>query len=370
MFPCARKNIRVTAKRAPIRTPAEAAARALSMSTVTTWPRIPAVSSITAIHRMLTAKDKAILQFFQDDFPLEARPFLFAAARFGMSEAELISRLKKLQVDGAIRYLGGIFDPKKLGVYSVLCAASVPEEKLAGVVRLINRIRGVSHNYLRSGDLNLWFTLSARSGAAARKIISALSRRAGQKILQLPAIKTFKIDARFSLAGKRRAAVRRAPRSTTRPGDRARIIRLNRPLPLASRPFKSLARSLGSTEEKVISDIKGFLAAGLMRRFGLILGHTRVGFKANCMAAWRVPVKKIGSAARVFVGTSEITHCYLRRTAPGWPYNLYTMVHCSSRASCLRLLERISRRARVKEYKALFTVREFKKTKADLASVL
>jgi DNA-binding Lrp family transcriptional regulator len=319
---------------------------------------------------MLTKTDKALLQFFQDSFPLEVRPFRTAAARFAMSESGLVSRLKSLKERGAIRYLGGIFDPKKLGVYSVLCAASVTGAKLEKTARLISAMRGVSHNYLRSGDPNLWFTLSARSEAASRAAVAAISRRTGLKIIQLPAEKVFKIDARFSLAARSRVFRHRYRRAVLRPGDKRRVICLNRPFPLSSRPFKSAALRLGSTEEKVVSDIRGFLDAGLMRRFGLILGHTRVGLRANCMAAWRVPSGKVASAARLFAGTKEITHCYLRRTAPGWPYNVYTMVHCASRPACLRLLARLSRGAGVKEYRPLFTVREFKKTKADLASVL
>ena len=322
---------------------------------------------------MLTEIDKALLQFFQDSFPLEPRPFKIAAGRFGMTESKLLSRLKKLRELGVIRYLGGIFDPKKLGVHSVLCAASVPADKVAAAARLVSGLRGVSHNYLRlarGGDPNLWFTFSARSEAACRFAVEALSRESGLAILQLPAEKVFKIDARFSLAGAKHAARGKNRRVVMRPQDKKLVICLNRPFPLTARPFRGAAYRLGTTEERVVSDIRYFLEAGLMRRFGLILGHTRVGLNANCMAAWRVPRSGAGRAGRIFAQAKEITHCYLRTAAPGWPYNIYTMVHCESRPACLRLLARLSRKTGVKDYKALFTVKEFKKTKADLAAVL
>lgn len=321
----------------------------------------------------MTEKERLLLQYLQDDFPLVPRPFARAAARFGISEDEVLAILARLKRRKVIRYLGAIFDPKRLGIRSVLCAADVAPRDVAAIARSISALREVSHNYLRRGRPNLWFTVSAGSaGKLARKLkdIRALT---GGSLRSFPVIQTFKIDARFPLTDRAASGPAR-PRARARGCacrvDKKAVIALNRPFPLARRPFARVAAGLGLSESRLLGMLERYRAAGILRRFGIILGHRHAGFRANCMVVWRIPSAKLGRAARVFRATQQITHCYERAAAPGWPYNVYTMIHCAARAECTRLIKALVLSTGIAEYREFPTVREFKKTKADLAAIL
>jgi len=152
--------------------------------------------------------------------------------------------------------------------------------------------------------------------------------------------------------------------------DRKFILELNKPLPIAQRPFESVARRLGLSEEKVLSVLSDCKKKGLLRRFGAVLGHKNIGLKTNALVAWKVPVKRINSVATVLAGFPQITHCYLRNSYSFWPYNLYSMVHARDRKACMRLISGIVRKVRIKNFRILFTLKEFKKTKSVLGGLL
>lgn len=323
----------------------------------------------------MTEKERLLLQYLQDDFPLAARPFALAGARFGISEDEVLAILARLERRKVIRYLGAIFDPKRLGIHSVLCAADVAPRDVAAVARAISSLREVSHNYLRQGNPNLWFTVSAGSAEKLARTLKDMRALTGGSLRSFPVIQTFKIDARFHLIDRGRGAsgsVRPRARSSARACrvDKKTVIALNRPFPLVRRPFARAASGLGISEPRLWGLLERYKKAGVLRRFGIILGHRHAGFRANCMVAWRVPPAKLSRAARVFRAARQITHCYERATAPDWPYNVYTMIHCAARAECSRLIRALALSTGITEYRAFFTVREFKKTKADLAAVL
>jgi len=321
----------------------------------------------------MTEKERLLLQYLQDDFPLAARPFALAGARFGISEDEVLAILARLERRKVIRYLGAIFDPKRLGIHSTLCAADVAPRNVAAVARAVSSRREVSHNYLRQGNPNLWFTVSAGSAEKLVRTLKDIRALTGGSLRSFPVIQTFKIDARFHLtdrgaSGPVRPWARLSARA--RRVDKKTVIALNRPFPLVRRPFARAAAGLGISEPRLRGLLERYKKAGVLRRFGIILGHRHAGFRANCMAAWRVPPAKLSRAARVFRAARQITHCYERAAAPDWPYNVYTMIHCATRAECSRLIRALALSTGIPEYRAFFTVREFKKTKADLAAVL
>ncbi|MGE5308683.1 MAG: hypothetical protein ACM3OC_06340 [Deltaproteobacteria bacterium] len=319
---------------------------------------------------MLTKRERQLLQYLQDEFPLAERPFALAARKSGMTEEEVLRVLARLKEHKVIRYLGAVFDPRRLGIASVLCAMDVPERRVSSVARAVSASDAVSHNYLREGRPNLWFTLSASSPSRLKQAVRSIGRRTGISPLCFASLKTFKIDARFALNGPGLPArAGKAKRGRAR-FDREAVIRINRPFPLTRRPFAAAASSLGIPASRLIRLIASYKDAGLIRRFGLIIGHRQAGFVSNCMVVWRVPRARMDKAVSVFRRTAQITHCYERATAPGWDYNVYTMVHCRSRSECTGLVRRLARAAGISEYKELFTRREFKKTKTDLASIL
>ncbi len=144
--------------------------------------------------------DRAILNRIQSDFPITSRPYRAIAQDLGLDEDELIRRLQRLKDRGIIRRIGGNFSPDKLGFVSTLCAARVPEDRIDLFARVVNRYTGVTHNYQRDNDFNIWFTFIAPSMEEIRRNIAEISEKTGiTDILNLPATRVFKIRAHFTL---------------------------------------------------------------------------------------------------------------------------------------------------------------------------
>jgi DNA-binding Lrp family transcriptional regulator len=147
----------------------------------------------------LDPKDRLILKEIQRNFPVTHRPFLVLARRLGMKEKEALERVKKLKEAGIIRRIGASFSAGAVGFSSTLCAAKVPPDKVGKFVTVVNSYPGVTHNYEREGDYNIWFTLIAPTRKRIDEILKEISSRTGIKdILNLPASKTFKIAVDFN----------------------------------------------------------------------------------------------------------------------------------------------------------------------------
>lgn len=129
-----------------------------------------------------------------------------------------------------------------------------------------------------------------------------------------------------------------------------------------ARPFSDLGRRLGVSEAEVLEAVQSLKRRGILRRFGATLRHQLSGFTANAMVAWRVEPARVEEAGRVLASFAQVSHCYQRRLAPGWPYNLYTMIHGSSPEECRGLARRMAAAAGVREYELLFSDEELKKT--------
>ena len=144
--------------------------------------------------------DRAILNRVQSNFPIAPRPYGVIAEELGLTEDEVISRLLRLKALGFIRRIGGNFVPEKLGFVSTLCAAHVPEGRVADFAAAVNRHPGVTHNYQRDNHFNVWFTYIAPSMAEIEENLRKISEETGvHTILNLPATKVFKIKAQFDV---------------------------------------------------------------------------------------------------------------------------------------------------------------------------
>jgi DNA-binding Lrp family transcriptional regulator len=142
--------------------------------------------------------DKKILNILQKEFPLEERPFQIVAERCGITEEEALGRIQKMKDDGVIRRIGTVFEGAKLGRVSTLCAARVPEEKIENFVDTVNAYKGVTHNYLRNNEYNVWFTVNAASPQEIELFLAGLKEKTGiTDILDMRAVRTFKINASF-----------------------------------------------------------------------------------------------------------------------------------------------------------------------------
>ncbi len=144
--------------------------------------------------------DKLILNRIQSDFPITSRPFKSVAQTLGLTENEVIKRIQRLKENGIIRRIGGNFVPEKLGFVSTLCAAKVPESKIDSFAATVNRYPGVTHNYQRENEFNIWFTFIAPSMEEIEKNIREIAQETGVKeIINLPATRVYKIKAQFDL---------------------------------------------------------------------------------------------------------------------------------------------------------------------------
>ncbi|MBW2599075.1 MAG: AsnC family transcriptional regulator [Deltaproteobacteria bacterium] len=144
--------------------------------------------------------DREILNIIQDGFPLDARPFRTLGARVGIDEDDTLKRIGRLKNEGIIRRIGAVFDTGNLGFTSTLCAAKVPADRLEKFVDIVNSYRGVTHNYLRDYEYNVWFTFIAPTENEIEKSLSDISRETGiSNIINMPVKRRLKIDARFRL---------------------------------------------------------------------------------------------------------------------------------------------------------------------------
>ena len=148
----------------------------------------------------IDATDRRILNVIQSNFPIDIRPYSKIAERLELTETEVIDRVAALKAAGIIRRIGGNFVPDKLGYVSTLCAARVPAEKLDLFAGTVNDYTGVTHNYVRDNDFNVWFTFIAPSMEKIEESLDEIRRRTGvAEVLSLPATKVFKIKAEFIL---------------------------------------------------------------------------------------------------------------------------------------------------------------------------
>jgi DNA-binding Lrp family transcriptional regulator len=144
--------------------------------------------------------DRILLNLIQEDFPITAAPFAEVAAQLGIGEDDVLERIGSLKEDGVIRRIGAVFDLRNLGFASTLCAARVPEKEVRGFVEAVNACSGVTHNYRRDDEYNIWFTLIAPGDEMLEAALAAIKRETGiDDILSLRATRTFKINARFDV---------------------------------------------------------------------------------------------------------------------------------------------------------------------------
>jgi DNA-binding Lrp family transcriptional regulator len=143
--------------------------------------------------------DKKILNSIQLDFPIVHRPFEELGKSLGIKEEEVISRIKRLHKDRAIRRIGPIISTKKTGGVSTLVAMKVPPGKVDEVAGLINKYEEVSHNYLRPSDFNMWFTLSVESEERLNEILNEITEKTGCELRNLPTKRLFKIGVKFNI---------------------------------------------------------------------------------------------------------------------------------------------------------------------------
>jgi DNA-binding Lrp family transcriptional regulator len=322
----------------------------------------------------MDALDKEILNEIQWSFPLLAEPYKELANRFHITNDEMKSRISSLKTSGVLRQLSAIFDTRRLGYKSSLVAMAIEPDKLDFVANQINRHPGVSHNYERNHEYNLWFTLATPPGTDLKTEVDRFMKLPGiNKVRLLPTIKLFKIGVKLDMVDEKKKEVaptegkKKIKETKFNPteDDKEFIRQLQKDLEVTDRPFLAASQSLGITENQVFEKLKHYEEIGVMRRFAAILRHRDVGFVANGMIVWRVPEQRIEDVGATLGAFPQISHCYQRPVYADWPYNVFSMVHCKSIAEAESMAKEIQSHIKVDDYRILFSSREFKKTRVE-----
>jgi len=309
--------------------------------------------------------DGTILTFIQTDFPVAARPFEVLAARLSVAPQECLARVHRLVDSGFIKRIGPIFDSRRLGYTSTLVAASAPAERLREIAQQVSRLPGVTHNYERRHPYNLWFTLTARPEEGIERALAALGRETGLEFRSLPALAVYKIRVLFG-PPSRDASTTATPASPGAPvaldDEQKHLTRLLQGgLAFEPEPFARVAEEVGWSVGEVLRQVHDWLDSGVIRRFGAVVDHQRLGFRANGMAVFNVPPERIDAIGRRLAERPEITHCYRRPPLPDFPYNLYAMVHGCTEDEVLALVSGMAEEHNLTDHDVLFSVTEFKK---------
>ncbi|MBN1943882.1 MAG: Lrp/AsnC family transcriptional regulator [Phycisphaerae bacterium] len=319
--------------------------------------------------------DAKLLGRLQAGLPLTAEPWRLVGRELSLPEDDVLSRVRALRAAGVIRRIGGVFEAARLGYRQTLLAMAVEPETLDHSAGLVAEHPGVSHCYGRNDEFNLWATLAVSPGSTLglEKTVELLARQAGAKAhLNLPSRRRFKLAVRFGGGSNEipccvknsRGANHRDAQNVISLSDEQRwaVRALLIDLPATPRPFDELARREGlHSGEDVLVHAADFQAAGILRRYGAVVNHVTLGVKANVMVVWRVPEAQAESAGLSAAQHQAVSHCYLRETAPGWPYNLYTMLHGSSREEGSRAIQQIAAKIGEPERRELWTTAEYKK---------
>jgi siroheme decarboxylase len=301
----------------------------------------------------LDDSDKRLLNLLQSKFPLEERPFAAIAEQVGASEVDVMKRTAWLLEKRIIREITPIFDTPALGYSSMLVAAKVDPENPQRAASIINEHPGVSHNYLRNHDFNLWFTIATPPDSklgleGTLEVLKSLS--GAESMRQLPTITMFKINMNLEMEGGTEKLA--APADAIEPLPREPVplddfdIALIRALqgPMAVRPdaYAPAAEELGVPVERLLEHCRQMVTRKLLRRVAAILYHRRAGFSANGMGVWRVPEEQISTLGPRMAAVRGISHCYRRPTYRDWPYSVFTMAHGRSKEECDAVLDGVA----------------------------
>jgi len=322
----------------------------------------------------LDESDKELLNEIQWTFPLVTRPFDAIAKKFDTTPEIIKEKLKNLKEIGVLRQLSAIFDTRKLGYTSSLVAMEIEHDELDHVASQINRHPGVSHNYERDHQFNLWFTLAVPPGADLNDELEKFNVLKGiKKVRMLPTLQLFKIGVKLDLIDDKKHDI--APSEEKKEikniefkpteQDKDFIRELQKDMEIIDEPFVKAAKNLGITEDEVFAKMKHYEDVGVMRRFAAILRHRQVGFTANGMIVWKVPEDRITSVGETLGSFPQVSHCYERPTYDDWPYNVFSMIHCKTHDEAYDVAKTIQDQINVDEYKILFSSREFKKTRVE-----
>jgi len=293
------------------------------------------------------------MNLMQSSFPLVPEPFAALAEEAELDVEDFKARTQRLLDGRIIREITPIFDTRALGYSSMLVAAKVDAEYPHRAAKIINSHPGVSHNYLRDHEFNLWFTIATppESELGLAGTLEVLQRLTGaESIRQLPTLTMFKINMNLEMEGDTDALAAKVeavpPRELERQPydetDIAVIRALQGPMAVVDRPYDEAAAEVGMSTDDFLAHLEGMIPRHILRRVAAILFHRRAGFSANGMGVWKVDPADIEEVGGRMAAVRGISHCYQRPTYEDWPYSVFTMAHGRSKEECDAVLQSIA----------------------------
>jgi DNA-binding Lrp family transcriptional regulator len=311
-------------------------------------------------------RDRELVGALQGEIPLISTPFAVVGQIIDMSEKEVIKRTERLKREGVVRQVSAQFDAHALGYRSCLVAAKVNPDRIDQSANVINAHPGVTQNYRRNNDFNLWFTIAvpASSQLGLEKTVQILGDEAECDVVRpLPTLKIFKSE---EIHPEETAGDAKYVPLTPLEIECVRL--LQRDLPMQPRPFDVLAKNTGVAADELLATARTLQKRGQIRRFGAIVQSRKPGFSASAMGVWVVPQATVDEIAARMSQNRAVSHCYLRPVYEDWPYNLYTIVHGRSVDECESIINDLASDTGISEKQALYPTKEYKKARITLFS--
>jgi DNA-binding Lrp family transcriptional regulator len=254
-----------------------------------------------------------------------------------------------------------VFAPRRIGA-STLAALAAPPQRVEEIAALVSARPEVNHNYQREHRYNLWFVVTAADQATLDGVLAAIERDTGCRVISLALENEFHIDLGFDLASAHKSVASLASGPLRQPdAEDIRLIAALQPgLELMPRPFRQLGETLYMPEDEVLARVASMIDEGMIKRFGVVVRHHELGYRANAMVVFDLPDGVVDGIGARLAEEPGVTLCYRRRRSlPDWPYNLYCMVHGRSREEAQPVIERLAALAGTPAT-VLFSTRRFK----------
>ncbi len=317
------------------------------------------------------ARDRELLGALQGDMPLVSTPFAVLGQQIDMSEKEVIKRTEKLKRDGIVRQISAHFDLRALGYRSCLVAARVKPERIDEAAAIISGHPGVTQNYKRNNDFNLWFTVAVAptSKLGLERTIEVLGEEADCDVVRpLPTLKLYKSSSADGHESHGNDSEPQTDFAQFTPAEVETIRIVQRDLPLQPRPFDALARTAGVAVDELLTTARALQKRGHIRRFGGAIHSRKAGFVATAMGVWNVLAERTDEMGAQLSQHKAVSHCYLRPVYADWPYSVYTTVHGRSVDECESIINDLATDTGLTDKRALFPTKEYKKARINFFS--
>ncbi len=348
-------------------------------------------------------KDIAVISQLQQDiinnsqkgFPLTSQPYKTIAEQLAQvyiitNELKVFLAIDDLSNQEVLSRVGPVFDHKKAGA-STLAALAVSAKDLDKIAGIVNQFEQVNHNYGRESysqkeNYNLWFVVTASDMVALKSTLANIELLTGLPVLVLPMEASYHIDLAFSInvtgVESPTSSQETKQLNTVNKSDTASLTdiekvalrnAIEKGLPTSLLPYQVIAQQLSLTEQQVIKQISIWQEEGLIRRFGLVIKHRRLGYDANAMVVWNIPNEDMDNVAQKLAKCAPVSLCYQRpRRMPDWPYNLFCMIHGTDRSLVLQQISQITEQLALESVQKdiLFSFKAYKQHGARYSKAL